>query len=263
MTEAVHPGSPPRRLGMIAMLVVWAAVLARTLGLSPTEQWPAYIAGFVAFLAVMLVVLLRPSLPAPVLHVLAAVQAAIILVLLAIDPDRDFVTVLFILECYQVAVVFTALPRNLWVGVLIALTGGSLALQLGLVRGLALALIPMAVGVVLATFVVVNRELDAERAESQRIVGELRAAQERLRVHATQADELAAIEQRARVARELEESVTGTLARVLEAGAAARAHLDEPAEAQVRLERLQELTKLALAQMRRVITELRPPVPAE
>jgi signal transduction histidine kinase len=65
------------------------------------------------------------------------------------------------------------------------------------------------------------------------------------------------------VARELEESVTGTLASVLEASAAARERLGEPAEARTRLERLQELTQLALAQMRRVITELRPPARAE
>ncbi len=253
-----HSVSPPRRLGVIAMLAVWAALLARTLVLADAGQWPWYLAGFGAFLAILLVVVVRRPAPEPLLHVALAVQAAIVLVLLAIDPERDFVTVLFVLQCYQAAVVFPALPRTVWVTALVALIGGSLALELGLVRGLSLGLVPMAAGVVLATYVVVTRELDDERAASERMVADLQAAQERLRAYAGQADELAALEQRTRVAGELEQSVARTLASALEAGAAARELLDEPDRAAPLLERLQALTKEALAQMRRVITELRP-----
>jgi signal transduction histidine kinase len=90
------------------------------------------------------------------------------------------------------------------------------------------------------------------------MVADLRAAQERLQAYVGQADELAALEQRARIAGELEQSVARTLACALEAGAAARELLDEPDRAAPQLERLQELTKEALEQMRRVITELRP-----
>lgn len=249
--------APPRRLGVVAMLVVWGAVLARTLGMADRLQWPWYVLGFAAFLGILLLVVLR-NVPAPLLHVAFAVQAAIVLVLLTIDPERDFVTILFVLQCYQAAVVFPTLPRTVWVAGLVALTGGSLVLQLGLVRGLALGLVPMAAGVVLSTYVVVTRELDGERAASDRMVADLRAAQERLQAFAGQADELAALEQRARVAGELEQSVTRTLVGVLEAGEAARERLAEPEHAAPELERLQAMTKEALAQMRRIITELRP-----
>jgi signal transduction histidine kinase len=253
----VHPGSPSRPLGAVAMLVVWGAVLARVLGSAPTGEWAWYLAGFGIFLAILLVAVFRP-LPAPLVHVLTAVQTAVVLVLLSIEPDRDFVTVLLALQCYQAAVVFTPAPGTVWVATLVGLIGGSLALELGLVRGLALGLVPMAAGVVLAMFVVANRELDEERAASERLVEELRAAQERLRDYAGQADELAALEQRAQVAAELNASVSGTLEEALEAGVAARAALARPEKAAPQLERLQELTKQALAQMRRIITELRP-----
>jgi signal transduction histidine kinase len=186
------------------------------------------------------------------------VQAAIVLVLLAIDPDRDFVTVLFVLQCYQAAVVFPARPRTVWLVTLVGLIGGSLVLELGLVRGLALGLVPMAAGVVLAMLVAANRDLNERRTAAERLVADLRSAQRRLQDYAGQADELAALEQRAQVARELEQSVSGTLADALGASASARGLLDEPELAAPRLERLQVLTRQALAQMRRIITELRP-----
>jgi signal transduction histidine kinase len=254
----LHPGSPSRPLGAVAILVVWAAVLARTLGLADASDWPWYIAGFSAFLAILLFVVLRRPLPGPLTHVAMAVQAAIVLVLLAIDPERDFVTVLFVLQCYQAAVALPALPRTVWVAALVGLTGGSLVLELGLVRGLALGLVPMAAGVVLSTYVVANRELDDERAAAELLVTELQAAQARLLEYAGQADELAALEQRSRVAGELDESVSRTLTSALDASAAARGLLDEPEQAAPQLERLQGQTKQALAQMRRIITELRP-----
>ena len=258
MPAPARPASLPHRLGVVAMVVVWAAVLARTLSLADAGQWLGYLAGFTAFLGILLVVVLRRPASDPLVHVAFALQAAIVLVLLVVDPQRDFVTLLFVLMCYQAAVAFPALPRTIWVAALVALIGGSLVLELGLVRGLALGLVPMAAGVVLSTYVVVTRELGAERAASERMVADLRAAHERLQAYSGQADELAAIEQRARVARDLEQSVTRTLGSALEASAAARELLAEPAKAGPRLERLQELTTQALAQMRRVITELRP-----
>ena len=240
------------------MLALWAVVLARALSLADVSQRPWYVAGFAAFLAIMLVVLLWRRIPESLLHVALAAQAAIVLVLLGIDPQRDFVTVLLVVQCFEAAVVFPALARTIWVTLLVALIGLSLVFELELVLGLSRGFAIMAGCVVLAMYVVVTRELDDERAASERMVADLREAHERLRAYAGQADELAAIEQRTRVAGELEESVTRTLAGVLEASAAVRGLLDEPERAASELERLQELTKEALVQMRRVITELRP-----
>jgi signal transduction histidine kinase len=255
---AAHPGAPSRLLGIAAMVVIWAAALARTLGFAGADQWPWYIAGYSAFLAILLVVLLRRPLPAVLLHVAMIVQAALVLVLLAIDPDRDFVTLLFVLQCYQAASVFTALPRTVWLVTLVCLIGGSLVLELGLVRGLALGLVPMAAAVVLAMLVAANRDLNERRAAAERLVADLQSAQRRLQDYAGQADELAALEQRARVARELELSVSATLAAAVAASAAARGLLGRPEPARAQLERLQALAKQALAQMRRIIVELRP-----
>jgi signal transduction histidine kinase len=63
------------------------------------------------------------------------------------------------------------------------------------------------------------------------------------------------------VAGELDASVARTLAEALDAATSARGLLDEPERAAPQLERLQDQTKQALAQMRRIITELRPSQP--
>lgn len=257
--RAARAGEPSDRLGLAAVTVAWAAVLVRVLSLtSAPDLRLAYIAGMVAFLAMLLVAIVRRPRPTPALHIAFAAQAAIVLVLLALNPDRDFMTVLLVLECYQAAVVFGANTRLVWVALLVTTIGCSLVLALGPLHGLALALVPMAAGIVLAMVAVVGRELEAARAQSAGMVADLEAARRRLQDYAGQVDELAAIEERSRLARELQASVSGTLESVLDAGAATRASLDDPDGAARQLERLQALTQQALTQMRRIIGELRP-----
>ena len=83
-------------------------------------------------------------------------------------------TTLLVLECYEAAVVLAGNTRLVWVGFLVATIGCSLVLELGPIHGLALALIPMAAGIVLAMFAVVGRELEAARATSAGMVADLR-----------------------------------------------------------------------------------------
>jgi signal transduction histidine kinase len=254
-------GGRSRLIGLAGIVALWAAVLARTLADAAPAQRPWYAAGMTVFLLVLLAVVLARPRSGAVLHVAFALQAALVLALLAIAPYRDWLTALFVLQCYQAAVVFTGRACIVWVAVLVALIAASLALQIGVLLGLALALIPMAVGVVIATYVVVNRELEARRAAGERMIGDLRTAQEQLRAYAGQADELAAAEERSRLAHALEASVSETLARLLEASASARRRLAAGDEAEPELETLQALTTEALAQMRHIIDELRPAAP--
>lgn len=249
----------PSGVVLIALVAVWAAVLVRALTL-PAEPGVqvAYAAGLSAFLLILLVVLLRRPGSSSFLHAACALQTAIVLVLLALNPERDFLTVLLLPLCYQAAFVFSARMRVAWVATLVTLIGASLILELGLLRGLALSLVPMAAGIVLSTYAVVSAELEAARARSERMVSDLQTAQRRLRDYAAQVDELAAIEERSRLARALQASVSETLASALAVSASARQRLDDPDSAAPQLEQLQALAQQALAQMRRIITELRP-----
>jgi len=266
LTAAIA-GERPGPMGVAIVVVVWAAVAVRVFASMHPPMWPwtpmgidgpAYSVGLVAFLATALVVLLRPPRAAGLLHLIIALQATAVLVLLSLNPDRDFLTVLLVLECYEAAFAFAGRTRVVWVALLVTLIGAALVTQDGLIHGLALALVPMAAGIVLTTYGIVSRELEADRATSERLVADLQAGRRQLEVYAGQVDELAAIDERSKLARELQESVSGTLTSALSASAEARELLDDPAAAAARLERLQTLAQQALAQMRRIITELRP-----
>ncbi len=252
-------GEPSVRTGLVVVTVAWAAVLVRALSLTSDSRLRlAYLVGMSVFLVMLLVVIVRRPRAIPALHVVLAAQVAIVLVLLALDPDHDFVTTLLVLECYQVAIALAGNARLVWVVFLVATIGCSLVLELGPIHGLALALIPMAAGVVLAMFAVAGRELEVARATSAGMVADLEAARQRLQDYAGQVDELAAIEERSWLAGELQESVSGELTSALEASASARGRLDDAEAAAAQLERLQALAQEALAQMRRIIAELRP-----
>lgn len=208
-------------------------------------------------------------------HALLALQCAVImlLVLLARGTPVDFMTSLYVPLAAEVAVVSTGRTVWIWVGVLAALiTVPLLAIQ-GVLEGLALAPVSLAPAVVFAAFVVVARDLEAARGRSQEMLDGLRAASARLEAYAARAGALAAVAERDRVARDLNESVATRVAGVVAAAQAAQRTLavapaGEPAgegagagppdEAATLLASIQRDTQQALAEMRGLIAELRP-----
>src|SRR5574337_455118 len=160
----MNTSSAPHRLNptvVIAVYLAFAAGLARTLA-SPESRglWPWYVGLHLAYLILFTVVLWRPGLPSGLLHLYFVAQSLITLVMLSLRPELDFVTTLFILPCYQAALVFTGSTRWKWVAILVLLTGGSLMFYMGPLRGLALGLTSMAVGIVLPSFVAANQEIE-------------------------------------------------------------------------------------------------------
>jgi signal transduction histidine kinase len=193
------------------------------------------------------------------LHLYFVVQSAIILAMLALQPELDFVTALYVLLCYQTALVFPSPTRWVWVGVFTALTGGSLMFYLEPLKGLALGLIPGAVGVVLAAYATVSEEIEQARATSQAMLAELQETQRQLQSYAGQVEDLAAVEERNRLARELHDSVSQTIFSITLNARAGQILLERnPAGVKPQLEQLQELTQNTLAQMRGLIAQWRP-----
>ncbi|OGO40580.1 MAG: hypothetical protein A2Z04_07205 [Chloroflexi bacterium RBG_16_57_9] len=127
------------------------------------------------------------------------------------------------------------------------------------VRGLALGLLPAAVGIVLAAFVAVNAEIETARTQSEALLGEVQARQRQLQAYAGQVEELAALEERNRLARELHDSVSQTMFSIILHSRSTQILLERnPARVKPQLEQLQALTQQALAEMRSLIAQLRP-----
>ena len=264
-----------RGLGVAVVCLTSLAQLARALvRVDDRSLWPWYLGLGAAYMALFAFTVMRPPGRRWQAHALLAGQCLIVLALLSLEHHQDFMTGLFVPIALEAALLFAGRETWTWVAVLAALIVGSLMFYLEPLEGLSQALASLALEIVLAAYVVVAREIESARRRSQVMLEELQAAHDRLQAYAAQAGELAALAERHRVARDLNESVAASVAGVLEAAGAARAVLagaedgtgaetgsDDAARAESAaplLAALQADTQAALAQMRGLIAELRP-----
>jgi signal transduction histidine kinase len=255
-----HPRA--NQVGVIALYVFCTAVIGRISAYVYVElpAWfPLYLGLELAFLILFVIVMWHPGFPIWLLHAYFVLQSIIIVCLVSLPPHLDFITALFIMLSYQVALVLPGRSRWVWVGIFCVLTAGSLIVWLGLLRGLTLALTPIAGNIIFLTYVIAIREEELEDQYRQTILSELQEKHHQLEVHASQAEQIAAIEERNRLARELHDSVSQTIfSIILNIGATQILLEREPNQVQSQLEQLQILTQDALAEMRSLIAQMRP-----
>ena len=109
------------------------------------------------------------------------------------------------------------------------------------------------------TYAIANREAERVNQESEVILMELQEKNSQLQVYATQVEQIAAIEERNRLARELHDSVSQTIFSIVLNTRSAQILLErQPDRVRLQLEELQMLTQEALAEMRSLIAQLRP-----
>ena len=113
-------------------------------------------------------------------------------------------------------------------------------------------------------FATATSQSEAARRRSQEMLEELESANQQLRDYAAQVEELAAVQERNRLARELHDSVTQTIFSMTLAAESSRILLKrDPKQVEHQLNRLNELAQGALEEMRTLIHELRPAAVAE
>ena len=192
------------------------------------------------------------------------VQIAIISTVALITPNADFFAILF---CPLVVQVMHNFPRRtgfLITGIFTVITAILLLLGLDPEVGLPLIFIYGVIYFLLAAFIAIICEAEEAREESQKQQAELQSAHRQLQSYTAQAEELAVLEDRNRLARNLHDSVTQTIFSMRLTAEAARMLLDrEPARVGTELDKLQTLAKSALGEMRSLIFELRPTAVAE
>ena len=246
---------------LAAGYVAAAAVAARLLvAAAATDDLPLYVGLLASFFILFTLVWFWPWLPHLVVHAILVVQAVLVVLLLLLEPEFDYATSFAPLLAYQAALIFGARARWVWVAFFVVLIAGSLMATLGAARGLGLGLVTMAIAVAFPALALASRDIETSRVQSREIVAELQATNERLHAYAAQVEELAAIEERNRLARELHDSVSQAMFSVQLATRSAQIMLDKDPEAVAsQLAQLQSLTQDALARMRGFISELQPP----
>jgi len=251
----------PGRIGLVVVYLAFLAVVFRTLVMEenyPLLSW--YIVFELVFLVLFTFLLLMPNIPDWLKHFCLFMQSIFVLYALSWRPEFDFLVVLFLLLTYPASILFTGRVRWLWIFILVLLTCGSLIFYLGVIRGLALSLTTMASEVVLPAFLIVNHEIEMDRRKSQVLLKELQETHKQLQLYASQVQDLAAMQERNRLARELHDTVSQLIFSINLTTRSAQLLLKkDPALVRKQLIRLQEMTTNALAQLRSLISQLRPP----
>jgi signal transduction histidine kinase len=254
------PASLPTPTALAAAYFFYAAVLLRTPSIGAIRPFlPAYMALEIVYLVLFTLVLWRPPRRRLTRHLYFIFQSLLVLFLLTLHPGFDFIINLFVLLSYQAALVFAGRERWGWVVVQILLIGLPLMVFLGPAQGLAVSLLSMAVGIVFPAYATVTQEIDFSRGNQERMLAELQETNRQLTAYAGQVEELSAIQERNRLARELHDSVSQTMFSIGLYSRATRILLErDPDRLRPQLEQLQMLTHDALAEMRSLITDLRP-----
>jgi signal transduction histidine kinase len=140
----------------------------------------------------------------------------------------------------------------------------ALFLVFGLAEGVSYIPVYIAGLLVIGLYGRANRKAEEARARSEELAGRLQEANRRLKVYAERAEEVATAQERSRLARELHDAVTQTVFSMnLTAEAARLACEATPQKVPGMLDRLQELGRDALVEMRSLVDELRPRSAAE
>ena len=252
------------RIIMIVLYLFYAALFIRTLAwfageLRVGDKFPWVIGIELLYLALFTFWLWRPGTSQWISHLYFLIQCSLLVSLVILVPGMDFSPGLFFLLSYQVALAFRGKTRIAWVAVVVVLTVAPLMLFLDPLRNLALGLSNMAGVLVLAAYIAAAQTEEAIRAANQAMLAELQETHRRLEEYSSQVEELTAIEERNRLARELHDSVSQTMfSIILNVRATLVLMQRDPARLRAQLETLQRLAQSALAEMRGLIAQLRP-----
>jgi len=199
-------------------------------------------------------------------HIHLGILSAIICTLILTVPRLDYYAILFVGLSFVAA---STLPRPadlIWLGTMCVLLTLALLAAFGPREAASYASIYVAGSLIMGMAVRESRRAEAARslseaarARSEELLVRLTEAHRQLREYAEQAEEAAAAQERARLARDLHDAATQTVFSMNLTAQAARMALDqEPGRVPAMLERLQELARDALAEMRGLVEQLRP-----
>jgi signal transduction histidine kinase len=164
--------------------------------------------------------------------------------------NSDAFNFLFLILCIHIAVVSTARVAVLWIALCFGIVS-LITLATREMEGLYAVLFYSVTFVVCGFFGYTIQQVERARERNQQLVDELQAAQQRLR-------ELAVIEERNRLARELHDSVKQQVFAVSMQLGAARALLNEENQAYGPVMEAERLARQAGAELTTLIRELRP-----
>ncbi len=201
-----------------------------------------------------------------IMHLYFVVQVLITLtlnqVLPSYDGPQDYFIMLVLPLCVQAVWQMPPRVATAWVAAFSAIMAFAMVVYYqryeGSWEGIGYGLAYVAGCIMVSAFSSLVMRADRARVETQRLNEDLRQANEKLQAYTRQVEQLASAEERARLARDLHDSVSQTIFSVTLTAQAARILLDrDPARVPEQLDHLQVLARSALAEMRSLIQHMR------
>ena len=195
------------------------------------------------------------------LHLYLAMQVGLALLIMLLPPNHFFSAGLGLVLSAQAVLLLPGRQAYAWIGAITGVMLFGLVRGQGLFNGLSLGLLYVAGYLLTGAYADAVGRATASQERSQTLLSDLRKAHEQLRSYSAQAEEMAVIEERHRLARDLHDSVIQALyGLVLSAEGAARKLAEGHAHlVGERLIDIRRTAQSALHEMRLLIFELRPP----
>jgi len=194
----------------------------------------------------------------PATHLALVLQSLVVIALLLTRPQMDFYAVLFVGLSIIAGIDLPPRASVVWLSALCILSVLGLVAAYGAQAG-AYAPTYVVGCLIIGLYGRASRNAETARARSDQLRAELEAANRRLHAYAERAEEAAAEQERAHLARDLHDAATQTVFSMNLTAETARIALKEnPDKVEGLIDRLQELARDALAEMRMLVRELRP-----
>ena len=258
-----QPDSP---LAFILYFLAYLSVLVRVLLRSP-EEGAVHEIVYGLLAAFLVLSVLQPVLSrrwSRWTHVHLVLLCLIVCALLLTTPRLDYYALLFVGLSIVAAQNLPLGTDVRWLAAICVVLTAALIAAFGLRMAASFAPIYIVASLLVGLYGRATRTSEAARKRSEELLVSLEEANRRLRAYAEQAEETAGAQERARLARDLHDAATQTVFSMnLTAQAAKMAIRQDPARVPGMLDRLQELARDALSEMRLLIDELRPQSVAE
>jgi len=185
-------------------------------------------------------------------------QIGVMVGLFLLTPSGDFWAIMLLPACSSVMRHFRQVVAWAWIGVLIAAMSTMLVIGVGWKDATEFIIIYIAAYVLISSYALLLKQTAAAQEESQRLLHQLRQSNAQLQDYVVQVEELAAMKERNRLARELHDAVTQSIfSMTLITRSALILQEREPQQVRDKLLQLQELAQGALQEMRALISQLR------
>lgn len=258
-----------QRQGMLLYLIgylTWGAVAIISVQVVHEAGKPWWWVGG-PLLAFALVQALIPEVDAPIWkrHLYLAIQSLLALIPILVSPEAWSASpILYFILSAQAMLLFSLRLGLLWIGLFVLLSGVAFVYTLGWNTGL-LTLLPYSAGYLFfGAFAQALANAEAARRRSQALLADLQEAHRQLQEYALRIEELAVVEERNRLAREMHDTLGHRLTvAAVQLEAAQRLCPTDPERAAILVGNVREQVREALGELRATVATLRAPVEAD